>query len=212
MDKLTRYPERGGDRRLLDEILDEGMVAVLSTVTDGLPWSIPIAYARVDDRIVLHGSTGAGALRHVAAGAPVTLTVTHVDAVIVADTAFDHSMNYRSAVLRGTLAPVSAGTEELLDAFLNALLPGRSAELRANSRKELAATAVLALPITADNWIVKSRSGGAASSEGGWSGVLPLRKGYARIEPSLGQDLPVPDSVRAAVRAAEQEPCGAPSR
>lgn len=205
MDKLTRYPERGGDRRLLDEILDEGMVAVLSTVADGLPWSIPIAYARAGDRIVVHGSTGAGALRHVAAGAPVTLTVTHVDALVVADTAFDHSMNYRSAVLRGTLDRVSAGAEELLDAFLDALLPGRSAEVRANSRKELAATAVLALPITADNWVVKSRSGGAASTEGGWSGVLPLRTGYARIEPTPGLDLPVPDSVRAALRARAPE-------
>lgn len=60
MDTLTRYPQRGGDRRLLDEILDEGVVAVLSTVADGLPWSVPIAYARLGDRIVLHGSTGPG--------------------------------------------------------------------------------------------------------------------------------------------------------
>ncbi|KXO94759.1 pyridoxamine 5'-phosphate oxidase [Tsukamurella pulmonis] len=207
MDTLTRYPDRGGDRRLLDEVLDEGVVAVLSTVRDGLPWSIPIAYARIGERIVLHGSTGAGALRHVAAGAPVTLTITHLDALVVADTAFDHSMNYRSAVLRGVLESVSADAEELLDAFVDALLPGRSTELRRNTRKELAATVVLTLPIVADNWIVKARNGGASSSEGGWSGVLPLRTGYARVEPSPGQDLPVPASVRAALRAGDPATC-----
>ncbi|MGX9295739.1 pyridoxamine 5'-phosphate oxidase family protein [Tsukamurella paurometabola] len=205
MDQLTRYPQRGGDRRLLDEILDEGVVAVLSTVADGLPWSIPIAYARVGERIVLHGSTGAGALRHVAAGAPATVTVTHLDALVVADTAFDHSMNYRSAVLRGVLEPVTVDGTELLDAFTDALLPGRSGELRAHTRKELAATTVLTLPITEDNWIAKARTGGASSSEGGWSGVLPLRKGYARIEPTPGQDLPVPASVRAAVDGGRAE-------
>lgn len=199
MDKLTRYPQRGGDRRLLDEVLDEGLVAVLSTVTDGLPWSVPIAYARIGDRVVLHGSTGAGALRHVAAGAPVTLTVTHLDALVVADTAFDHSMNYRSAVLRGTLATERMDAEALLAAFTDHVLPGRSAELRPNARKELAATAVLTLAITPDNWIAKARTGGASASEGGWSGVLPLRKGYAGFEPTPGQDRPVPASVRAAV-------------
>lgn len=212
MDKLTRYPQRGGDRRLLDEILDEGVVAVLSTVADGRPWSVPIAYARLDDRIVLHGSTGAGALRHVTAGAPATLTVTHVDALIVADTAFDHSMNYRSAVLRGELTPESVDAAELLEAFTDKLLPGRSAELRANSRKELAATTVLTFPINEDNWIAKARTGGASSSEGGWSGVLPVRKGYVRIEPTPGQDHPVPASVRAALGASEPEACCANAR
>lgn len=210
MDKLTRYPQRGGDRRLLDEILDEGVVAVLSTVADGLPWSVPMAYARIGDRVVLHGSTGAGALRHVAAGAPATLTVTHVDALIVADTAFDHSMNYRSAVLRGALTTASVDGAELLAAFTDKLIPGRSAELRANTRKELAATTVLTFPITEGSWIAKARTGGASSSEGGWSGVLPLRKGYARVEPTPGQDKPVPASVRAALDATAAEACCAP--
>lgn len=195
METLTRYPDRGGDRALLDDVLDDGLVAVLSTVVDGLPWSVPIAYVRVDDRIVLHGSTGAGALRRVAAGAPATLTVTHVDGLVVADTAFDHSMNYRSAVVRGNLATESADAAELLDRFVDGLLPGRSAELRANNRKELAATLVLTLPITADNWIAKHRTGGASASEGGWSGVLPVRTGYTAIEPSPGADGEVPASV-----------------
>lgn len=206
MNELTRYPERGGDRRLLDEILDEGVVAVLSTVVDGLPWSIPMSYVRVDDQLVLHGSTGAGALRRVAAGAPATLTVTHLDALVVADTAFDHSMNYRSAVIRGNLSTDSANAEELLERFIDKILPGRSAEVRSNSRKELAATLVLTLPIADDNWIAKSRTGGASSREGGWSGVLPLRKGYEGVEPSPGQTAAVPESVRAAVRGAPDRP------
>ena len=66
---------------------------------------------------------------------------------------------------------------------------------------------MLTLPIVADNWIVKARTGGASSSEGGWSGVLPLRTGYARVEPSPGQDLPVPASVRAALRAGDPATC-----
>lgn len=136
--------------------------------------------------------------------------MTHADALIVADTAFDHSMNYRSAVLRGALTPESIDGAKLLDAFTDKLLPGRSAELRPNSRKELAATTVLTFPITEDNWITKARTGGASSSEGGWSGVLPLRKGYARIEPTPGQDHPVPASVRAALDTSEDGPRSAP--
>lgn len=209
METLTRYPDRGGDRVLLDEVLDEGVVGVLSTVLDGLPWSVPLAYVRVDDRIVLHGSTGAGALRRVAAGAPATFTVTHLDGLVVADTAFAHSMNYRSAVLRGTLATESADAAHFLDRFVDGLLPGRSTELRANNRKELAATLVLTLPITDGRWIVKHRSGGASASEGGWSGVLPMRNGYTAIEPSPGTSEPVPESVRAAFArgTASGEPC-----
>ena len=104
---LTRKPDRAGDRRLLDEVLDEARVGVLSTVTDDrLPWSVPMLAARDGDRLLIHGSSGAGALRHVAAGAPVTFTAFLLDGLVVAETLFDHSVNYRSAVVRGRLQPV----------------------------------------------------------------------------------------------------------
>ena len=105
LNALTRKPDRAGDRAMLDALLDEVKVGTLSTVVDGLPWSVPMLFARDGDAILLHGSTGAGALRDVAAGAPVTFTVFAMDGLVVADSLFDHSANYRSAVVRGRSNP-----------------------------------------------------------------------------------------------------------
>lgn len=91
----------------LDAVLDAGLVGTLSTVVDGAPWVVPLLYARDGDRILLHGSTGAGALRHVADGAPAALSVVHLDGIVVAHTTFDSSANYRSAVVYGTLRPIT---------------------------------------------------------------------------------------------------------
>lgn len=188
LDELTRKRERGRGREVLDGLLDEVLVGTLSTVVDGLPWSVPLMYARLGDRIVLHGSTGAGALRHVAAGAPVTFTVFTIDALVVAATAFDSSANYRSAVIRGELTQLD-GEERLeaLEVFTNRVIPGRTGEVPALTRQELAATLVLALPITDGNWLCKTRDAGAAEIEtGAWTGIVPLR--------TVASD-PVPDPV-----------------
>ncbi|WP_262365836.1 pyridoxamine 5'-phosphate oxidase family protein [Gordonia sp. OPL2] len=194
---LTRKPERGGERALLDEILDEATVGVLSTVTDdGLPWSVPMLAARDGDRLLVHGSSGAGALRHVAAGAPVTFTAFIVDGLVVADTLFDHSVNYRSAVVRGRLETVSADdAQRSLDVFSDAILPGRSAEVRDHTRKELSATAILALPIVDGGWLAKARAGGPGSGDDthGWTGHIPTRRVYD--EPITDHDGELPDSV-----------------
>lgn len=125
---LTRKPDRATDRAALDELLDEAKVGTLSTVVDGLPWSVPMLFARDGDAIALHGSTGAGALRHVAAGAPVTFTVFAMDGLVIADTLFDHSANYRSAVVRGTLELVD-DARSALEVLSDKLIPGRVAEV-----------------------------------------------------------------------------------
>lgn len=179
MDTLTRYKERAGDRALLDEILDEAKVATVSTVVDGLPWSIPMLVTRHGDQILMHGSTGAGALRHIAAGAPVTVSAFVVDGIVVADTLFDHSMNYRSAVLRGIIENADVTPREALNAFSDNILPGRADEVRAHTDKELAATLVLALPIVDGQWITKQRSGGPKADDApDWTGHVPMRVVY----------------------------------
>lgn len=186
---------------MLDEVLDEAMVGVLSTVTDdGQPWSVPMLVARDGDRLLVHGSTGAGALRHVAAGRPATFTAFVVDGLVVADTLFDHSVNYRSAVVRGTLSPVAeADAGRALDVFSDAILPGRSAEVRDHTRKELSATSILQLPIIEGQWLTKARAGGPLDDDaGGWTGVVPVRTVYG--EPIVEHPGEVPASVARLVR------------
>lgn len=130
LSRLTRYPGRGSDDRAdLDTLLDSQWFGTLSTVTtDGQPWAVPMLYARDGDHIVLHGSTGAGALRAVADGAPAVLTVITVQALVVAHTTFDSSVNYRSATVRGRLRTASDDEQvQALDRLSDALLPGRPA-------------------------------------------------------------------------------------
>ena len=193
---LTRKPDRAADRELLDALLDETKVGTLSTVVDGLPWSVPMLFARDGDSILLHGSTGAGALRHVAAGAPVTFTVFALDGLVVADTLFDHSANYRSAVVRGVLE-VADDAQVALEVLSDKLIPGRVAEVRPTTRKELAATVALRLPIVDGQWIAKARTGGPGGESADWTGVVPVRTVYDAPVTYSG-DVP-PDSVRALV-------------
>nr|WP_170312916.1 pyridoxamine 5'-phosphate oxidase family protein [Prescottella subtropica] len=204
MTRVRRLPDRAlGDRAELDAVLDAGAVGTLSTVVDGLPWAVPMLYARIGDAILLHGSTGAGALRRVAAGAPACLCVTHLDGIVVADNLFNSSANYRSAVVRGQLEPIAgAEAEDALTVLSDALIPGRSAEVRASTRKELAATLTLALSIEPGQWTVKARSGPPSEGDrnpGVWAGVVPLRTvaGEPVRADRVPDDVPVPASVRA---------------
>ena len=124
-------PGAGGLRRAsLDALLDDEMAGSLALAVDGRPWVVPMLFARDGDRVLLHGSTGAGALRHAAAGTPVVLTVFALDGLVVAHTTFESSANYRSAVVQG-VAEVLEGEEKTaaLDALSNRLLPGRTGEV-----------------------------------------------------------------------------------
>jgi hypothetical protein len=206
---LTRKEGRASSQRTtLDSLLDEVPVGVLSTVLDGMPWSVPMFFARDGDRVLLHGSTGAGALRQVGDGAPATLTVISLDGFVVAHNAFESSANYRSAVLRGTLQTLTgpeaaAGLETLTDR----LFPGRTREVVPNTNKELSATVCLSLAIEDGSWLYKARVGGSEPPDGSptqaWTGVVPLRltAGEPERDAWNTNDAPVPDSVQAILRA-----------
>jgi nitroimidazol reductase NimA-like FMN-containing flavoprotein (pyridoxamine 5'-phosphate oxidase superfamily) len=204
---LRRHAERGRtDRDDLDALLDEVLAGTLSTVVDGRPWVVPMLFARDGDRILLHGSTGAGALRHVAAGAPAALTVMSVDGLVVAHSTFDSSANYRSAVVHGELEPLEdADAARALDVLSERLLPGRTAEVRVSTRRERAATLAVALPITAGRWLLKVRAGGPGEPEeatDAWCGVVPLRTVAGAPEPAPWTEdagTAVPASVTALV-------------
>ncbi|OBB81014.1 pyridoxamine 5'-phosphate oxidase family protein [Mycolicibacterium peregrinum] len=204
MNQIRRERERARtDRPDLDSVLDAASVGTLATVLDGQPWVVPMLYARDGDRILLHGSTGAGALRHVAAGAPAAFCVTLLDGIVVADTLFDSTANYRSAVVRGNLTVIDPREAAYaLDLLSDSLIPGRSSEVRASTKKELVATLAVALPITPDGWTVKVRDAPPAQVEessqpGGWAGVVPLRTVAGDPVPAawVSADVNPPESV-----------------
>lgn len=200
----TRSRERASyERALVHAVLDEAYVCHLGFVRDGAPVVLPTLFARVGERLYLHGSTGSRPLRvaHAAdAGLPVCVTVTHVDALVLARSAFHHSVNYRSVVVHGTAHPVRDPEEKrtALDALVDHVVPGRAADARPANAKESAQTALLRLDLAEVS--LKLRTGGpqddpADLSLPHWAGVLPLRKGYGAPVPA--SDLPgevrVPD-------------------
>lgn len=204
--EVRRLAERSRPGRAdLDAVLDAGLVGTLSTVVDGAPWVVPMLYARDGDRLLLHGSTGAGALRHVAAGAPAALSVVHLDGIVVAYTTFDSSANYRSAVVYGTLRPITDPEEKraALTRVSDAVLPGRDAEVRPMTGREVAATQVMAMEVRDGDWVVKVRTGGPGEPDeptDAWTGVVPLRTVADEPLPDPGGGRPVPPSVRERVR------------
>ena len=153
LSRLTRKPDRGSSSRaLLDALLDDELVGTLATVLDGEPWVVPLLFARDGDRILLHGSTGAGALRHIAEGAAMAFSVTAIDGIVVAESTFDSSANYRSAVVRGRARNLDADERaEALDLLSDRVIPGRTSEVRPSTPKEWAATLAMELPITGSN-------------------------------------------------------------
>lgn len=213
IERIRRRAERAQvQRRELDSVLDAGEhVASLATVVDGLPWVVPMLYARVGDRILLHGSTGAGALRHVAAGSPAALCVIHLDGWVYAHTLFDSSANYRSAVVRGTLTRLSGDEAARALTYLSdRVFPGRGGEVPPHTPKHLAATQALALDIIEGQWTVKVRSGPPGPPEEGddvaadlWTGVVPIRAVYGTPQTAdrAAANTPVSASVLSYVEA-----------
>ncbi|SNR85278.1 hypothetical protein SAMN04488107_0231 [Geodermatophilus saharensis] len=191
------------DRAELYAVLDAGLVGHLGVVLGGAPVVLPTGYGRHGDTLYLHGSTGAATLRAAGAGAPVCFTVTHVDGVVYARSAFHHSMNYRCAVVHGTARVVTGADERLLglQVLTEHLAPGSWAATRQPDRKELAATALLALDLTEAS--VKVRTGPPGEDERDlaapvWAGVLPVRTvlGEPEPDPLLPEGVAVPDRVR----------------
>ena len=189
----------------LAALVRDARVGHFAFVEDGQPRVLPIAIVTDGAHILLHGSSGSHWLRLLATGIPVALSVTAIDALVVARSAFESSMNYRSAVLFGSCTPVGgtrADTVAALDIVTEGLIPGRIAELRPHSAKELAATLVLRM--TVDEWTLKVSDGwpdDAPADVAGpaWAGILPLRTGYTEAipTPDLSPGIRRPESVRA---------------
>ncbi len=203
---VRRLPERQRDDRAdLHAVLDEGLVCHVGFVaTDGTPVVIPTAYCRLGERLYLHGSPASRMLRSLKDGVDVCVTVTLVDGIVMARSAFHHSMNYRSALIFGRAEVVEDLDEKgrVLDGFVDHVLPGRAAESRPGNVTELKGTLVLALDLTEAS--VKARTGGPVDDPedmdlGIWAGVLPIGLAVAEAEPDDGIVDPAPPSVAAFV-------------
>ncbi|MGC1999138.1 MAG: pyridoxamine 5'-phosphate oxidase family protein [Candidatus Acidiferrales bacterium] len=178
--KVQRLPDRGKyDRETVFSILDEGFVCHLGFVVDGQPFVIPTNYGRVDETLYLHGSSASRMLRTISEGVQVCVTVTLVDGLVLARSAFHHSVNYRSVVVLGRAMPVESADEKIraLEAFTDHVVPGRWKDIRQPTESELKATSVLALAL--EEVSAKVRVGPPKDDEPDytlpiWAGVLPL--------------------------------------
>ncbi|MEU2873951.1 pyridoxamine 5'-phosphate oxidase family protein [Streptomyces olivoreticuli] len=205
----TRYRDRASyDRELVHSILDAGYVCHLGFLRDGAPVVLPTLYGRIGERLYVHGSTGSRPLRSAGRqdgpGMPVCVTVTHLDGLVLARSAFHHSLNYRSVVVHGTARQVTEEDElrAALDALVEQVVPGRSADSRPPTAKELAATAVLRIDLTEVS--AKVRAAGPGDDEEDlalphWSGVVPVTTAYGTPVPAddLAPGIPVPSYLTA---------------
>ncbi len=209
--RLRRMPARADyERDTIVAILDEGMVAHLGFAMDGQPYVVPTLHARVGDQIYFHGSSASRTVRALAAGAPMCLTVTLLDGLVLARSAVHHSVNYRSVVVLGQARAIVDPAEKTaaIEAFTERLIPGRWEEARWPTAKELKAIQVLALPL--DEASAKLRVGGPVDDEEDyaldtWAGVIPLRT--VAGEPIPDERLPkgVPPSPAARAWAAKRD-------
>jgi nitroimidazol reductase NimA-like FMN-containing flavoprotein (pyridoxamine 5'-phosphate oxidase superfamily) len=197
---LKRLPKRGVyDRELVYRILDEGFICHVSFVVDGQPFVVPTGYARIADQLYIHGSQVSRMLRTLAQGIDVCIAVTLVDGIVLARSAFHHSINYRSVVIFGCAAMVEEKQAKLaaLFAFSEHVIPGRWNDVREPTEQELKATTVLSLPLLEVS--AKVRTGPPIDDEEDyalniWAGVLPLRMiaGEPIDDPRLPENIEPP--------------------
>jgi len=209
---LKRLPKRGSyDRGLVYQILDEGFICHVGFISEGQPVVIPTGYARRDDTLYIHGSQASRMLRVLSAGIDVCVTVTLIDGLVLARSAFHHSMNYRSVVVFGRASVVEERAEKLtaLRAFSDHVLDGRWDDVREPTEQELTATTVLALPLIEVS--AKVRTGPPLDDEADyslpvWAGVIPLQllAGTPVPDPRLPSDIEPPDYALAYKRRQSQ--------
>ena len=198
---LKRLPERGSqDFELACSIIDEARICHVGFTLEGQPYVVPMSLGRSGKQLLLHGSVVSRLLTNLAEGTPCCVTVTHLDGLVLARSAFHSSMNYRSVIVFGTARLVTdqAAKRQGLDTLVEHLVPGRMAELRASTRKELNATSLLSLPI--EMFSIKSRNGPPSDaatdiSAPVWAGVIPLelKTGVAENAPDMIEKIPLPD-------------------
>ena len=200
---LKRLPKRGShDREVINQILDEGFICHVGFVVVGQPIVIPTGYARIEDKLIVHGSQASHMLRALEKGIDVCVTVTLIDGLVLARSAFHHSMNYRSVVIFGNASVVEDREEKIagLLALSEHIIRGRWKDVREPNEAELQKTTVLSLPITEAS--AKIRTGPPLDDEADyslpvWAGVIPLRltSGDPVADPRLLSGIEVPKYV-----------------
>ena len=198
--RVRRLPQRGSyDRTVIDAILDEGIVAHVGFVHEGSVFVIPMGYARDGDRLLLHGSSASRLMRLLAEGTEAAVTVTLLDALVLARSYFHHSMNYRSVVVLGRTSEVAEETKKrrALDVLLSRLVPGRHGDARPTNDIELKATLVASIPI--EEATAKLRTGPPADDDEDlalpyWAGLVPVNTSFGPPEsaPDLREGIEAP--------------------
>jgi nitroimidazol reductase NimA-like FMN-containing flavoprotein (pyridoxamine 5'-phosphate oxidase superfamily) len=202
--QLKRLPERGGkDFYLACSIIDEARICHVGVTLEGQPYVIPMALGRNGNDLLLHGSVVSRLMNNLCKEVPCCVTVTHLDGLVLARSAFHSSMNYRSVMVFGMARLISDPEEKqmALDALVEHLAPGRLEELRPSSRKELNATSILSLPI--ETFSIKSRTGPPSDATSDlsarvWAGVIPLEliSGRPVDAPDMEEKLPLPEYLK----------------
>ena len=210
---VKRLPKRGEyDRETINAILDEGLICHVGFVADSQPYVIPTGYARVGDDLLIHGSAASRMLRAIADGVDVCVTVTLLDGLVLARSAFHHSMNYRSVVILGRAEIVDDPEKKYaaLVALSEHIVPSRWNDVREPTPLELKATTVLRLPITEAS--AKIRTGSPVDDDEDyalnvWAGVLPLHlaAGEPVADPQLRQGLEAPEYIKQYRRSATRQ-------
>jgi uncharacterized protein len=198
--RLKRLPKRGShEKQVIYDVLDEALYCHVAFVHDGHPFVLPTIHARIDDVLYFHGSSAGRMTGALKSGVPVCVNVTLFDGLVLARSAFHHSMNYRSVVILGEATEVTDEREKhlALERVVEHVVPGRGAELRPNTPSEYAATRVLRVPLTEAS--AKVRAGDPKDEEDDyalpvWAGVLPAKMVFGDPIPDtrLNPTAPVP--------------------
>lgn len=203
--RVRRLPERGAyDQKTIYSILDEGLICHVGVVVDGRPVVIPMAYARVGDKLVIHGFGGSRLMKALKNGADVCVEVTHIDALVLARSAFHHSMNYRSVIVFGQATTIEGNDAKnaAFREFFEHLMPGRWNDVRKPNAKELAQTAVIELSLAEASAKIRKGPPDDDDEDYGlpiWAGLLPLtlEAGQPEDDPRLGEGIGRPDYLSA---------------
>jgi len=210
--QIRRLPQRGHyEREVINQILDEGLVCHVGFAVEGQPFVIPTAYGRAGDQLYIHGSPASRMLHTLQGGIEVCVTITLLDGLVLARSAFHHSMNYRSAVIFGKAIIVQDTGQKLeaLKAFTEHIVPGRWSEVRLPTKQEIAGTLVLSLPLAEASAKVRigpPNDDAADYTLPVWAGELPLRlTPMAPVcDPSLFPAIKLPASVQHYTRTARE--------
>ncbi|MBA4185125.1 MAG: pyridoxamine 5'-phosphate oxidase family protein [Acidobacteria bacterium] len=207
--KIRRIPKRGSfERETIYKILDEAFVCHVGFTVDDQPFVIPTSYARIGDRLIIHGSSASRMMRTLGWEKPICVTVTLIDGLVLARSAFHHSMNYRSVVIFGKAKLISDEQEKIaaLEALTEHIVPNRWQEIRPPNELELKATTVLSLPI--EEASAKIRTGSPVDAEEDydlevWAGVIPLKvKAESSIaDEKLKKEVSIPAHISGYKRA-----------